>query len=262
MAKKYIDVSTFQGEIDWEKVKGQIEGAIIRAGYGQNNIDAQFKRNISECNRLGIPCGVYWFSYARDAEMAEQEAGYCLEAIKEYRVELPVCFDFEYDSVKKAKAKGVSVDKTLATAIVHAFCGAIEAAGYYAMNYTNKDFLSKYFDETTLRYDLWLAVWPKVADPENPPRSDCGIWQYGGSAIDGIKGGVDNNWVYRDYPKIIAGAGLNHLNEQQAEEKEKPWYAEAQAWAKAKGISDGERPEEAATRAEVWTMLKRLNEMR
>ena len=61
---KGIDVSEHQGTIDWNQVKGNIDFAILRAGYGNNNIDKQFIRNICECNRLGIPVGIYWFSYA------------------------------------------------------------------------------------------------------------------------------------------------------------------------------------------------------
>lgn len=250
MPKKYIDVSTHQGTIDWDKVKGQVDGVIIRAGYGQNNIDAQFKRNISECNRLGIPCGVYWFSYAYTEEMARKEAKYCLAAIQPYRVELPVCFDFEYDSVDYAKKQGVTISKALATKLVHAFCGAVETAGYYAMNYTNKDYLSKYFDDTTLRYDLWLAAWPLKPDPAKPPRSDCGIWQYTSKGkINGITGNVDTNYAYRDFPALIMGNGLNRLK------ADTPWYAEAQKWVIKNGISDGTAPDTPATRAQVWEML-------
>lgn len=211
MVKKYIDISTFQGNVDFSKVKGHVDGIIIRAGYGANNIDAQFKRNITECNRLGIPCGVYWFSYAYTEAMAKKEAEYCLAAIKPYQLELPVCFDFEYDSVAYAKKNGVSVDKKLATALVHAFCGTIENAGYYAMNYTNKDFLSRYFDDTTLKYDLWIAAWTNKPDPNNPPR-ECGIWQYTSKgSVPGINGNVDMDYVYKDYPAIIKKAGLNKL---------------------------------------------------
>lgn len=241
MAKKYIDISYYQGTPDFELIKASgIEGVIIRAGYGRNNIDKQFHRNISECNRLGIPCGVYWFSYAYTVEMAAKEAEYCLAAIKPYRVELPVCFDFEYDSVDFAKTKGVTITKEMATAFVHAFCGAVEAAGYYAMNYTNKDYLSKYFDDTTLKYDLWLATWPKTVDPDNPPRKDAGIWQWGGAYYDGITTGiVDSNYAYRDYPAIIRKAGLNHLVESAAPEQ--PSEADL-AYAKAveKGIVKGD----------------------
>ena len=134
----YIDVSEWQGIIDWEKVKPNIDGAILRAGYGLNHIDAQFVRNVTECNRLGIPCGAYWFSYALNTEMAKQEAQYLVSAVKPYRMELPLCFDFEYDSVNTAAKNGATVTKSLATEMTYAFCEAIEEAGYYAMfEYTN-----------------------------------------------------------------------------------------------------------------------------
>lgn len=256
MALKYIDISKYQGSVDFEALREHVDGVIIKAGSGQGELDAQFKRNISECNRLGIPCGVYWFSYAYNEELARKEAEYCLAAIKPYRVELPVCFDFEYDSVEKAqKNYGVGIGKTLATALCHAFCGTIEAAGYYAMNYTNKDYLSRYFDESTLRYDLWMAAWPTKPDPAYPPRKDVGIWQYSSKgSVPGIVGNVDMDWAYKDYPAIIKAAGLNNLAK-----VDEPWYAEAQRWAVENGIADGERPTEPATRAEVWTMLQRMN---
>lgn len=257
MVKKYIDISKFQGNVDFSKVKGNVDGVIIRAGYGQNNIDAKFERNIKECNKHGIPCGVYWFSYAYTEEMARKEAEYCLTAIKPYKVELPVCFDFEYDSVEYAQKNGVGIGKSLATALCHAFCGVVESAGYYAMNYTNRDYLNRYFDESTLKYDLWLAAWPTQPDPKNPPRKDVGIWQYTSKgSVPGITGNVDMDWAYKDYPAIIKAAGLNNLKK-----KDEPWYAEAQKWAVENGIADGERPEEAPTRAEVWTMLQRMDKL-
>ena len=256
--KKYIDVSYWQGDIDWTKVKGEVDGVIIRAGYGQNNIDKKFKEYISECNRLGIPCGVYWFSYAYTEAMARKEAEYCLAAIKPYKVELPVCFDFEYDSVDKAKAKGVAISKALATAMVHAFCGAVEAAGYYAMNYTNKDYLNKYFDDTTLKYDLWLAQWPNKPNLEKPPEG-VGIWQYSSKgSVAGIKGDVDMDAAYKDYKAIIAKAGLNGKKKDEVKEEVKPWYSDALAWAVEKGISDGTKHNTPVTRAELWDALYKM----
>lgn len=206
--KKYIDVSTHQGTIDWEKVKAAgVDGVMIRAGYGRNNIDKQFVRNVTECNRLGIPCGVYWFSYAYTEEMAKKEAEYCLEAIKPYKLELPVCFDFEYDSVAYAKKQGVKVDKKLATALVHAFCQVVETAGYYVMNYANPDYLRNYFDDSVNRYDLWLA-WYSGAEK---PTVDCGIWQYSSKGtVSGISGNVDMNRSYKDYAAIVKRVGLNN----------------------------------------------------
>ena len=256
---KYIDISHYQATPDFDKLKAQVDGVIIRAGYGQNNIDKQFARNIAECNRVGIPCGVYWFSYACTADMAAKEAEYCLAAIKPYRVELPVCFDFEYDSVNNAKKKGVTVTALLANNIVKAFCDTVEKAGYYCMNYANPDFLSRYFTDTA-KYDLWLAQWPNKPDLAHPPRA-CGIWQWGGKTYDGITTGtVDTNEAYRDYAEIIRRAGLNHLEDKPTAEP-KEWYTDAVEWCTENGISDGTRLDEPSTRAEVMAMLYRFNQL-
>lgn len=237
MAKRYIDISFYQGTPDYGKVKSEVDGIIVRAGYGQNNIDNQFTRNMKECNRLGIPVGVYWFSYAYTEEMARQEAQYCLAAIKPYKVELPVCFDFEYDSVDYAKRKGVVITKELATKLVHAFCGEIEKAGYYAMNYTNPAYLAQYFDSSTLRYDLWLAQWPNKPDPDKPPR-ECGIWQYTSKGkVNGILGNVDMDAGYKDYPTIIRNAGLNNLVPKQEPKTLEERVAALEEWAKTQGMA-------------------------
>ena len=210
---KYIDVSEHQGVIDWEKVKGHVDGVMIRAGYGQNNIDKRFKPNASECNRLGIPCGAYWFSYARTVQMAEAEAKFLLAAVKPFRMELPLSFDYEYDSVKNANKYGISITKELATKMVYAFCEAVEKAGYWCLNYANPDFLAKYFSaEVPMRFGLWLAAWPKNVDVKNPPRA-CAIWQWGSSEIPGITPGkgVDTNEAYTDFKTLIAANGMNNL---------------------------------------------------
>ena len=253
---KYIDVSTFQGVIDWERVKPQIDGAILRAGYGAGNIDAQFVRNITECNRLGIPVGVYWFSYAHNAAKALAEAKAVLEAVKPYRLELPIAFDWEYASVDYCERQGVNPTPVLANKLAETFCRHIEQAGYYAMIYTNGDFLNRYFTDVKA-FDLWYAAWPNgPVDPSKPPRT-CGIWQWGSSTIDGISGGVDTNAAYRNYPVLIRNAGLNHLSDPEPEPPAppEPWYAPAMRWAKEQGICDGTRPEEPATRAEVAQMI-------
>lgn len=267
MPYKYIDISYYQGTPDFEKVKASgVKGVMIRAGYGKNNIDKQFQRNISECNRLGIPCGVYWFSYALNEDMAKKESEYCLAAIKPYRLELPVAYDFEYDSVTYAKKNGVNITKDMATAFVKAFCGAIEKAGYYAMNYTNKDFLSRYFGTSTLKYDLWLASWPKNPDPDNPPM-ECGIWQWGGSKVDGITtGNVDSNWAYKNYPEIIRKAGLNHTKTESAPvtpERPADYAAAACGKAVAKGVFLGDGKgnygwQDPVTRQDLCVVLDRL----
>ena len=222
---RYIDVSEWQGVIDWEQAKPFIDGVIIRAGYGVNHIDGQFVRNVTECNRLGIPCGAYWFSYARSPEMARQEAEYLLAAVKPYRMELPLAFDFEYDSVNAAGKNGVSITKNLATALVYAFCGTIEAGGYWCLNYANPDFLNRYFSaDVPQRFGLWLAQWPGgTPDLTKKPRADCQIWQWGGMEILGITPGkdVDTNESYTDFATLIKQYGLNHLADKQEDQPAK-----------------------------------------
>jgi len=211
---KYIDVSEHQGVVDWKAVRGNVDGVILRAGYGRGNADKQFARNAAECNRLGIPCGAYWFSYARDEAMARAEAQFLLEAVRPYRMELPLAFDFEYDSVTNAAKRGVTVDKALATAMVYAFCEDVEAAGYWCLNYANPDYLNRYFDDTVpRRFGLWLASWPSgTPDLTRPPRPDCQLWQWTSrGGVPGISGNVDMNEAYTDFRAVIAAAGLNHV---------------------------------------------------
>ena len=206
-----IDVSEHQGVIDWGKAENEIDFAMIRAGVG-TRLDYQFVRNISECNRIGIPCGVYWFSYADNEAEAADEAARCIKAIKPYRVEYPVCFDFEYASATNIKNKGISPTKALCSAICHAFCEVTENAGYYTMAYTNDNFISQYYDSTiAATYDLWVPTYPKTVDLDKPPRS-CGMWQHSDKgSVTGIDGNVDLNVSYKDYTSIITAAGLNNL---------------------------------------------------
>lgn len=210
---KYIDVSEWQGVIEWEKVKPHIDGAILRAGYGKGKADNYFAANASECNRLGIPCGAYWFSYANSVEEAKAEAKHLLAAVKPYRIDLPLCFDFEYDSVDNATAHGAIVTKDVVTSFASAFLSEIERGGYWALNYTNSDFLTRLYDMDKLgRYGLWLAAWKLSSGTDfSKPPHPCSIWQWGRSFVPGIAGAVDSNESYVDFPSAIRKAGLNHL---------------------------------------------------
>ena len=198
---KGIDVSEHQGRINWEQVKGNIDFAILRAGYGRNNIDKQFIRNIEECNRLGIPVGIYWFSYAWNTEMATNEARYVLEAIKGYRVDYPISFDLEYDTLNYASKNGVTIGKRLATDMINAFCSTIENAGYKAMNYANPDFINNKFYNNEVNYPLWLA-WYGVSE-DRAKDYNPSMWQYSESgSIPGIgTNSVDMNYCYKDFLK-------------------------------------------------------------
>ena len=222
---KYIDVSEHQGIINWNKVLGNVDGVMIRAGYGRETIDKQFVRNVTECNRLQIPCGAYWFSYAYTPDMAKREATQLLGAVLPYRMELPLAFDFEYDSVSNAEKNGVTITKDLASAIAYAFCDTIESKGYYVLNYANPDYLNRYFDSRiTDRFGLWLAQWTLLPNPTKPPKQ-CSIWQYSNKGkITGIDTKVDLNESYSDFAELISKLRLNQLE------------SAAVRWAKRQGL--------------------------
>lgn len=198
---KGIDVSEHQGRINWEQVKDHVDFVMLRAGYGRNNIDKQFIRNIEECNRLGIPVGIYWFSYAHDVAGAKAEANYVLEAIKPYKIDYPVCYDFEYDTLRYASQQGFTIGKRLATDMINAFCSTIEQAGYRAMNYANPDFINNKFYNNEVNYPLWLA-WYGVSE-DRAKAYNPSMWQYSESgSMPGIgTNSVDMNYCYKDFLK-------------------------------------------------------------
>ena len=189
---KIIDVSYHNGTIDFKKVKADgIDGVIIRAGYGRGNIDKKFEEYIAACNKLQIPVGIYWFSYAYSVGMARDEAAYCLKAIKPYRIDLPVFFDWEYDSMRYAKQHGVSAGKAMITQMNRVFCQAIKAAGYKAGFYFNLDYAKHLMDVDAVGpYVTWYARYASAAG------YDCDLWQYTSSgSVAGISGRVDMNKV-------------------------------------------------------------------
>lgn len=209
MSIRGIDVSYFQGTVDWEAVKASgIRFAMLRAGYGVGTVDPQFKRNAGECNRLGIPIGVYWFSYAYTKEMAEREAESCIRTIQDFRIEYPVAFDYEEVSVNYAEKNGVTVTPALATALIDAFCKRVEKLGYFAMYYGNKSFLEQWEDDSLRRkYALWYARYQA-----EPGLAGLAMWQYSNTgSIPGISGNTDMDISYYDFSKVIAKAGLNRL---------------------------------------------------
>lgn len=214
MGKYGIDVSEHQGTIDWYKVESQVDFVMIRAGYGQNNIDKQFYNNIKGCVDYNIPFGIYWFSYALDEEMAKREAEYCIKAIAQYNPTYPICFDYEYDSYNYAIRQGKKPTKDSIKRIANAFLSEVENLGYYAMNYANYDYLNNYgMESLTEKYDLWYADWQK-----KPLRDKYGIWQYSSQHhIDGINGNVDANYTNKDYPSIIKS--MNERNSKKESEK-------------------------------------------
>ena len=210
--KKGIDVSVHQGVIDWDTVKNveKIDFAILQAGYGRlaSQKDKQFERNYSECKRLGIPIGAYWYSYAVTVEDVKNEAAACIEVLKGKKFEYPIYFDIEENSQRLGMGK--------VTEMCKAFCGALEATGYWVGIYSYKLFLENYIDKSVrTRYAVWLAHYASSTTYKEP----YGIWQYsvtgtqndivGKGKVAGISGNCDLDYAYIDYPTAIKAAGKN-----------------------------------------------------
>ena len=195
-----IDVSKHNGYINWKKVKDAgVKFVIIRAGLGSSTTDERFEEYIKGAIEENIDVGIYWFSYAINEEEAKLEAIKCMEVIKPYKNKIiyPVFYDFEYDGVKYAKKKGVSMNKTKATSLAYAFLKEIQKEGYTPGLYTNIDFSKNYFSKTIQReYDIWIAQYnsrPTYAE-------DYVMWQYSDSGkIPGINGNVDLDYCYKKY---------------------------------------------------------------
>ena len=205
MERKGIDVSEHQGVINWELVKTNIDFAILRCGYGsdiESQDDKQFIRNANECTRLGIPFGVYLYSYAKTKEAATSEANHVLRLIKNYKLEYPVFYDME-DRIQEPLS-----DEEL-TGICTTFCDILENNKYYVGIYANLFWFNTKLNSSKLdKYDKWLAEWR-----ENPSYAKpFGMWQYtSNGTINGIQTRVDENIAYKDYPAIIKANGLNNI---------------------------------------------------
>lgn len=205
--KKGIDVSSYQGNVDWEETKNYIDFAIIRCGWGsnvKNQDDSKFERNSEECERLSIPYGVYLYSYAMDTKMAESEAMHTLRLIKNKQLEYPVFLDVEERS-QLALPKEKLVD------IVKRYCEVLEDAGYYVGIYASLSTLNGVLKDDQLeKYDKWVAQW----GPDFSYRGESGLWQYTDDLkIEGVPTRVDGDKAFYDYPDIIRKNGLNHLED-------------------------------------------------
>lgn len=201
VSKQGIDVSSFQGEIDWQRVKADgIEFAIIRLGYrgygtGRMMLDDYYEANIQGALDAGLEVGVYFFSQAISEEEAVEEAQVVLENIRNYDVTYPIIYDAEEIPSDTARTDGLTVRQLTDNAI--AFCEYIEAAGYQSMIYSNKRWLLTKLDlERLIDYDVWFAGYINI--PEYP--YDFKMWQYTESgSVDGIDGNVDMNISFMDY---------------------------------------------------------------
>ena len=197
-----IDVSRYQGTIDWEKVKNDgVEFAIIRTGArgwgtGKLIFDKKFENNIKGAMAQGINCGVYFYTQAIDEEEAIEEANFVLESLKKVKITpekltYPVFFDIEDPEVGK-KARTYKLNTKQRTDICIAFSETIKKAGFVPMIYSSKGWFKNKLDTPLLseQYGIWLAHWTKQTNYEGEYK----LWQYSEKGkVDGIKGKVDMN---------------------------------------------------------------------
>lgn len=193
-----IDVSGYQGVIDWQQVKDAgVEFAIIRVagrGYGQKGVlydDGYAQANYEGAKAAGIQVGAYFFSQAITPAEAVEEANYILDYTKDWELDFPIVYDWEYIS---EDARTANVDSETLTACTAAFCHTVENAGHEAMIYFNPHQAHKKFDlEALTDYGFWLALYATQMD--YPYKVD--MWQYSESGtIPGINGKVDLNLYF------------------------------------------------------------------
>jgi len=203
MKIKGIDVSQWQGDIDFNKVKAAgIDFVILRAGYGRyiSQKDPTFEQNYARAKSAGLNVGAYWYSYAQSEADARTEAAVCMEAIRGKQFEYPIYFDLEEQSQ-------FSRGKAFCSALVTAFCGEMEKAGYFAGLYISRSPLQCYITaEVAGRYALWVAEYGTKCNYGGA----YGMWQYTSTGkVSGVNVACDCDYAYTDYPSIIKNGGFN-----------------------------------------------------
>ena len=202
---KGVDVSNANGRVGWDKLKGKIDFAILRCGYGSDRADQddkQWARNVAECSRLGIPWGAYLYSYAMSTAEAESEAAHALRLLKGLKPAYPVYIDME--DADGYKTKRGSISKQMATDICRIFCERVTAAGYTAGVYANKDWAVNRLDMAQLAaWTFWLAQY----NDKVTYTGKYDMWQYSSNGtMPGISGRVDLNYCYKDFAAVAAPA--------------------------------------------------------
>ena len=186
-----IDVSNHQGTVDWNKVKAAgIDFAILKVGPVYGKPDDSFERNAAECERLGIPYGVYYYSYARSVEDANKEADRTLAWLGGHHPSLPVYYDLEDNYI--LQDPNFSKDKL--AQIAQAFCNRMEAVGFKSGIYANLNWLNNYLDSPSLSgYDHWVAQYNWRCDY----AGSYSFWQYSSSGnVLGVNGRCDMNYCF------------------------------------------------------------------
>ena len=223
MEIKGIDVSAWQGKIDWKTVADYGMGfAILRITEAGNVVDSQFENNLAGCNKYNIPVGVYKYSYAMTIAEIQREARKVVSTLNGRRIQFPVFLDLEYNNQKSLGSE--SIHK-----MADAFREIVEAAGYKFAIYCNVDWYENVICSHLKKHDFWIARYPANDDGwlQERLRPDFGVgWQYSSKAkIPGISGTVDRNVFYKDYSEETEKKEETTVNKLQEHTKLGDYYA-------------------------------------
>ena len=206
-ARLGVDVSEYQGEIDWAQVKAAgVDFAMLRVGYrgmtqGLLNADAAFERNFTEATDAGLFVGAYFYSQAVTEEEAKEEADFVIRLLNGRKLAYPIAFDWEQSALdgtgdqESHRVYGMTGEQVTKCSV--AFCERIREAGYTPCVYTNKHLAYEFFDMSQWRdYDIWYAEYQKAPSLYYEFR----LWQYTDEgSVPGIDGGVDLNICFKPY---------------------------------------------------------------
>lgn len=266
-----VDVSKWQGDIDWAKVKAcGIDYAFIRLGYRSNEpagnigLDPYFEQNIKGAKAAGLRVGVYFFSQATNVAEAREEAAFCMRYLKNHSLDLPIVMDYEFSNNGRLNQAYDTTDpnKKLnpqrAADVCLAFCDMVESYGYASMVYANQNMLTTYVDGARLSREtnIWLARY----STSNAYPNAYQFWQFTSKGyVDGIKGNVDLNFRFVDkvYP---SGGGFFPFNDVASAD----WHYDAVRYTYEHDLFNGTEwdtfaPQSTMTRAMLVSVLYRLD---
>ena len=192
MVMSGIDVSGWNGVINFANVAKTKQFVIIKAGFSRSTVDT-YETNYKNAKAAGLHVGAYWYSTATSVDEAEHEAQAAIKALDGKQFDMPIYYDVEEQGT-------FNCGKDLVNKIVNTFCTVLENAGYFVGIYMARWWAENYLSEQTRnRYTMWIADWTdscKYGD-------DYGVWQYGTTTLQGVNGQVDGDTCYIDFPKII-----------------------------------------------------------
>ncbi|MBQ5398925.1 MAG: glycoside hydrolase family 25 protein [Ruminococcus sp.] len=197
-----IDVSRYQGTIDFKKVKSDgYSFVIIRVGTSKGGKDIKFEENYKKARAAGLDIGCYYYTYATTARQAKEEAFDVREYISGKTFTYPVFFDIEYEALESYDR----IDEN--DAMINAFCKYIKRGGFYPGVYTSSSFYNNYIDKSTLgsRWDFWVASYRDNTHSYEGYNKSFSMWQYSSNGVvKGINARVDLDVSYVDYPNLIS----------------------------------------------------------